>query len=186
MGRTSSISAELVSKAAFELIAECERPTARAVRARLGSGSMDTILRHLKTVTPSSGHRAIKTQAAQEEEIRLRSKAELLAIDNTNLLEQVGSLRQALGNALAQAEAADALRREIQDLKAKLASAEQEKQKAVKKAEQLEGSVRDWQLRTQHAQSQLNEAKDRIQRLEQSERNAIERAARAEARESAR
>ena len=184
MGRTSTITQEHVSNAVGELLALGQKPTARAVRAKLGRGSMDNVLRHLQALKPGTQPQAGSIPGKTNDALLDRS-ADLLATDNANLLAQIGGLQQALGKALAQVEVTDELRREIEVLKGKLAVEEGARRQAEKNADQMESASREWQLRNQHAQFQLNEAKDRIQRLERSERDAIERAARVEARASA-
>ena len=137
MARIASITEEQVHAAADQIRATGAKPTARAVQAALGSGSLTTVLRHFQTwqarqaktaardvVLPTSLQRGLIDWIGEEiAAARAELQAELVA--NQQLLEGLTAENETLSSTIElQAEALESSQSETAELVGRLAQVE--------------------------------------------------------------
>lgn len=156
MGRDTSITLEQVSAVAARLQAAGEKPTARAVRATLGAGSMATVVKHLQSWR--SDQKSVEGPSSLPPAVQraiLDCVASEVALARHNALAELEEAHQAHTDLIAEVEQHQAT---VELLTKEKAVLQDEKSTHVGRCQQLELGIAQLREEAQKRQAEFDSA----------------------------
>jgi len=157
MGRETSITVEQVSAVASRLQSAGDKPTARAVRAALGAGSMATVVKHLQAWRADQKPHTEATISLPlgVQRTLMDFVAGEVAAAREEVVAELEDARQAVADLILEA---DQQREEIAQLEQAISVVQNERSKHAGRCQQLELDVAELRDTVQSGRTELDKA----------------------------